>query len=40
MVEAYSLKNYASKLEENKKFILENYTIEKYINNYLEIYKI
>lgn len=40
MAEAYSLKNYASKLEENKKFILENYTIEKYINNYLEIYKI
>lgn len=40
MVEAYSLKSSTSKLSENKDFISENYTIEKYINNYMNVYKI
>jgi glycosyltransferase involved in cell wall biosynthesis len=40
MKEAFNLNKSKSKLKENKDFILEKYTIEKYINNYLNIYKI
>lgn len=40
MCEAYNLKKGEDKLKENKKFVLENYSIERYIENYLEIYKL
>lgn len=40
MVEAYNIKNDMKVLDDNKKFIKESYSIEKYINNYLGIYKI
>jgi len=36
--EAQKATGNSAKLKENKKFILENYTINKYINNYLEVY--
>lgn len=40
MIEAYNSKSNMKILEENKTLIKENYSIETYIKNYLEIYKI
>jgi glycosyltransferase involved in cell wall biosynthesis len=40
MDEAKNMKKDQESISDYKKFIKENYTIEKYINNYLEIYKL
>lgn len=40
MVEVYTTKKDMKILQENQKFIKETYSIENYINNYLEIYKL
>ncbi len=38
LVEAYNIKKDMNILEENKKFIRDTYSIEKYISNYLKVY--
>jgi glycosyltransferase involved in cell wall biosynthesis len=40
MIEACKIKNNLHNLKENRAFVSENYTIENYINNYLNIYRI
>jgi glycosyltransferase involved in cell wall biosynthesis len=40
MCEAYNLNREDVRLAENKKLVLENYKIETYIENYLELYKL
>jgi glycosyltransferase involved in cell wall biosynthesis len=40
MEEAYKIKDSISQLKDNQKFISENYKIERYIDNYLNLYKL